>query len=83
MNVNDTWAAIEDLGRQRAAKSSELWDEHGITPEDSFVTSDGDMTIWNPWFSDCGRFEIDPYTTYGKPFVMWLVRPFYPETDDG
>jgi len=78
MNAEETWSHLEDFGRQRAAKSSEIWDSTGQTPEDAFEVDD--MVIWNPWFSDCGRFEVDPYTKYGRPFVMWLVKPFYRET---
>lgn len=78
MSVQETLAHIEDLGRQRASKSSEIWDSTGETPEDHFVIDE--MLIWNPWFSDCGRFEVDPYTKYGRPFVEWLLAPFYPET---
>ncbi len=81
MNANETWGHIEDLGKQRAAKSSEIWEESGETPADGFETDDGHAYIWNPWLSDCGRFEVDPYKKYGRPFVMWLVRPFYPPED--
>jgi D-hexose-6-phosphate mutarotase len=77
MTAAETLKHIEDLGRQRASKSFEIWDKHGITPEDSFVHKD--MVIWNPWSSDCQRFEVDPYTEYGRPFIEWLLAPFYPE----
>ena len=80
MNVEETLRHIEDLGRQRASKNSEIWDSTGETPIDHFEC-DG-MVIWNPWFSDCGRAEVDPYKHYGRPFVQWLLAPFYPETPD-
>ena len=70
----------ENLGKQRAEKNSAYWEETGNTPEDSFDVPEKGMTIWNPWMSDCGRFETDPYKEYGKPFVEWLFKPFYPET---
>jgi len=79
MNYEATWAAVENFGQQRASKNDEIWNKTGFTPEDSFVTEDESMTIWNPWFSECGREEVDPYTTYGRPFVLWLIKPFYSE----
>lgn len=72
-----TWAAVEDFGKQRATKNSQIWNDTGVEPEDAFVTSDDSQVIWDPWFSDCGRVEVDPYKEYGRPFVLWLIKPFY------
>lgn len=75
MNAPETWAHIEEFGQQRASKNCDIF-EDGREPTDTF-TSEG-VAIHNPWESSCGRFEeIDPYVTYGRSFVMWLLIPFY------
>lgn len=79
MNVDETLKHIEDLGKQRAAKNCDIADEHREST-DTFPY-DG-INIHNPWESSCGRFEVDPYITYGRSFVKWLLAPFYPSRED-
>jgi len=78
MNVTDTLRHVEDLGRQRGCKSRDILEEGG-QPSDTF-THEG-MAIHHPWWSSCGRFVVDPYQTYGREFVLWLLEPFYFDDD--
>lgn len=73
-NAKQTLDLMEDLGRQRASKNKEIF-EQGADIED--YLDDGGVAIHDPWSSSCGRFEVDPYENYGKSFVEWLMRPFY------
>ena len=76
MNVSKTWDHIEDLGKQRASKNTEISLKGDESPD---VFEHEGMSIHNPWESSCGRFEVDPYSTYGRSFIIWLLRPFYKE----
>lgn len=42
------------------------------TTVDGFVWDD--MHIHNPFWSDCGRFEVDPVETYGDDAAAFLER---------
>lgn len=70
MTTKAKWAHMEYMGRTRAQKSTKIFDV-GKSPIDSF-THEG-MAIHDPWMSSCGRFKVDPYTTYGRPFIIWLI----------
>lgn len=77
--VQETIALMENLGRQRAAKNRDIV-ERGEQPEDYLEWKEESVwvAIHDPWLSECGRFDVqDPYKEYGKPFVEWLMRPFY------
>lgn len=67
---------LEDLGRQRAAKNSEIWESTGIASIDGFE-HEGNY-IWNPYMSECQRFEVDAYATYGEAYTEWLCKPLFP-----
>jgi hypothetical protein len=70
---------MEQLGKQRACKNQDIV-ERGEQPEDYLEWKEEGVwvAIHDPWLSECGRFEVeDPYKTYGKPFIEWLMRPFY------
>lgn len=77
--THETLDLMENLGRQRAAKNRDIV-ERGEQPEDYLEWKEKGawVAIHDPWLSECGRFEVeDPYKEYGKPFVEWLMRPFY------
>lgn len=74
MDASQTLDLMENLGRQRASRNRDIVEDGG-EPEDYLV--DNDVAIHDPWLSSCGRFEVDPYITYGKLFFEWLMRPFY------
>ena len=63
---------LEARGRKRAQANNALLGS-GQNSLDTFnVTSEG-IAIGNPWKSECGRFNVDPYKEYGRAFVVWLL----------
>lgn len=78
-SIKAKWAHIEYQGRQRAKISDEKWLASGNEPTDAF-THEG-MSIHNPWLSTCGRFKVNPYTTYGRPFIIWLLQYIIPDKE--
>ncbi len=82
MNQVETLNHIEDLGRQRRSKNTDIF-EDGHDPEDTFTQEESGMCIHDPWKSSCGRFEVDPYKEYGREFIIWLFKPFYTESSNG
>jgi len=72
MTPKETVNQFEDFGRQRAAKSNDVSEAGGESP-DSFVDEASGCSIHDPWKSSCGRFEVDPYKEYGREFVIWLL----------
>jgi len=69
-DLENRMAQREFQGRNRASKSTKIFEDGG-QPTDTF-THEG-MAIHDPWMSSCGRFKVDPYTTYGRAFTMWLL----------
>lgn len=80
-NAAQTLDLMLDLGKQRASKNKEIFEE-GIEVEDYLNDTDSDIAIHDPWTSSCGRFEVDPFNQYGKAFVEWLMRPFYEDGEN-
>jgi hypothetical protein len=79
LDASQTLCMMESLGRQRALKNRDIV-EQGGEPEDYLEHQD--IAIHDPWLSSCGRFEVDPYATYGKLFVEWIMRPFYDDSEN-
>ena len=75
IDADDVIDFLEELGRNRASRNSEIV-EQGGQPEDYIDDVESGCAIYDPWLSSCGRFEVDPYRQYGRQFMEWLLRPF-------
>lgn len=72
MNNNDSLL-------ERIKEQIRIWDayfnEHGCYRDDTIFLDTGDTAVYDPYVSECMRFEVEPKAYYGeKAYQEWERR---------